>query len=672
MAYTGWRNRFVQFFVCALALGVAFGIGRCTGGGSAAPGGSPPAVADATPTVWTCSMHPNIRLPDPVPCPICFMDLIPVQTGDADASAARLSLSERARVLARVDTTLVQRRALTHEIRMVGKVAADETRITYISSYVPGRIDRLFVDFTGMMVRKGDHLAELYSPELLVAQREYLLARRGVQQAESSGASQMAVQSAQSMLEAARRKLELWGIPHDEIERLGRTGEASDHMRIDAPSAGWVLERQGFSGMYVETGTRLFTMVDLTRVWVLLDAYESDVQYLRYGQPVEFESESFAGEKFIGKIAFIDPVLNEATRTVKVRVNVPNQDVRLRPGMFIGARVQAQLGEGGVVLSNELAGRYICPMHPEVMDNAVTACTECGMDLVPAESLGYATSDAPAEEVLAIPTTSVLLTGRRAIAYVELPPVESDEPDAEPAAPVFEGRVVELGPRAGDWYVVLSGLTEGERVVTRGALQIDSAMQVQGKPSMMTPGVTMNGADAEKSADDEMAKIVSRAIEGAAYHQAARPMIDGYLKLTAMLAADDEDKSRAAAADLRNAATAAAEKATEVGLSAENAEEFARLMKAIAEASSFEPKTDIEHIRMELPTLNRAFETYLRTFGHDRATPIHRAYCPMAFDDKGAYWFQSETTIDNAYFGSRMLRCGVIRGAIGPEGKETR
>lgn len=682
-----WRMRFVRGFVALVIIAAVFLIGRCTvdtdrgtvgamNAGEAGPAGQ-------SPTVWTCSMHPQIRANKPGQCPICFMDLVPVTSDDADADAARLTLSGRAKTLAQVQTTEVRMRDLTNEIQMVGKVAPDETRITYISSYIPGRIDRLFVDYTGIMVREGDHLAELYSPELLVAQREYLLARQAVTQSEASNTSNALAQSAaRTVLEAARRKLELWGIPKDEIERLNTESAASDHMRIDAPTSGWVLERQGYQGMYVDTGTRLFTVVDLTRVWVLLDAYESDVQYLRYGQPVEFESESFAGDRLTGKIAYIDPVLNEATRTVKIRVNVPNPSLKLRPGMFVSAHVHAKLGKDGKVMTSELAGRYICPMHPEVIRDEPGKCSECGMDLVTTESLGYASKSTPPGKAHAIPASSVLLTGRRAVVYVETSPPSSD------GGATYEGRVVELGPRAGDWYAVLSGVRAGERVATRGAIQIDSAMQIQARPSMMQPPAASDQATlpeahttdvsshpvASRDSDSQVksrhaADAESGPKAGAPYHAHVRPMIDAYLRLTKSLAADDAEAAVKAVAGIHQAAQHALMMASQIGLNESDAATFKESIGKIAAASKLGDTPAIEQIRKQLPKINEPFEQYLQTFGHNLASPIRRAYCPMAFDNAGGYWFQAGDTIENAYFGSKMLRCGVIKGEIDQDGK---
>jgi len=614
----------------------------------ATPGGSAAAAA----TVWTCSMHPNIKLPTPGQCPICFMDLIPLTTDDQGAGAT-LSLSDRARQLARIETTEVTPRELVVDLRLSGKIAADETRITYISSYVPGRLDRLFVDFTGILVRKGDHLAEIYSPGLLVSQRELVLALDRLERANTTEPrNETAIQTAQSIVDAAKRKLELAGVPKDEIDRLAREKNPSENVRIDAPSHGWVLERQGYAGMYVETGTRLFTVVDLQRVWAQFEAYELDMPALRVGQTVGFTAEAEPGRTFEGRVAHIDPTLNDRTRSVKVRVNVENADLRLRPGMFVRGVVRVRLGAEGKVLGNELAGKWVCPMHPEVVRDSNVKCDQCGMDLVPAEELGYADKTPPGEKTLAVPTSAVLLTGQRAVVYVEA---------NQDGKPVYEGRVVALGPRAGDWYVVLAGLKEGERVVTRGALAIDSALQIQARPSMMSHDTT------ETPTASSNPVIASRAVAGAAYHAQVRPIIDACLNLSAALAANKLDDARREAAAMARSARAA----DGLGLSGDDVKLFAERVKAIADAIPANASTaSLDELRKALPAVTTAVETYLRTFGHDHKSPVFRAYCPMAFQNKGAAWLQAGETIENAYFADKMLRCGEIQARIGPDGRE--
>lgn len=657
LAYRAWKMWFARIAVLALFGLAAFLLGSCYRGmrdSHVDTQPSEPGTPAAAPQSWTCSMHPQIKLTQPGQCPICFMDLIPVTPGQYDDEAPTLTLNARARTLARVATAPVELREVAHELRMVGKVAPDETHIVYVSSYIPGRLDRLFVDYTGIFVRKGDHLAEIYSPELLVAQREYLVALEGVERAEHAPADSLARQSARTLLEGARRKLELWGVPPDELQRLQRERQPSDQIRIDAPDGGWVLERQAFEGMYVETGTRLFTLVDLRSVWVLLEAYELDLPFLRLGQRVEFETEAYPGRKFEGRVAYIDPRLTEMTRTIKVRVNAINTGGELRPGMFVRAAVRAQVGEGGQVIEPSLMGKWVCPMHPEIVKDGPGACDQCGMDIVSAESLGYAPAHTPGRKVLVIPQTAALLTGQRAIVYVE---AVTDAGDV-----TYTGREVELGLRAGDWYVVTSGLQEGERVAVQGAFQIDSALQIQARPSMMQPAP---GASATPPPPPD---IVHRAVNGAGYHQLMRPAIAAYLDLAEALSADD---AREAAAAVKRLGPVLAQ-AAPLGLEGESAEAFRRQVAALQAALPAENVSDTTALRTQLPAMTAAWDVYLRTFGHDRDQPLVLLHCPMAFDNRGADWFQPDAKVRNPYFGKKMYRCGEKRAALGADGKEVR
>jgi len=421
-------------------------------------------------------MHPQIKLPKPGPCPICFMDLIPLESSSDDDSREReIRISPYAAKIMELETTEVVRRFVAAEVRMVGKVDYDETRVNYISAWVPGRIDRLFVDYTGIPVKKGDHLAELYSPELLTAQEELIQAVQTLNNLRNSQSS-LLIDTAKQTIEAAREKLRLWGFTTEQIAEVESSETPNDHMTIYSPSGGIVIHKNAQEGMYVQTGTRIYTIADLSRVWIQLDAYESDLNQLRYGSNVEFTTEAFPGEIFSGTISFIDPVINPATRTAKVRVIVGNENGRLKPGMFVRAVARPEMAEDGRVMNPELAGKWISPMHPEVIKDAPGNCDVCGMPLVTAESLGYV-NDNTRNAPLVIPVSAAMKTGKRAVVYVEVPQQEK---------PTYEGRTVELGPRLGDFYVVENGLKEGELVVTRGAFKLDAELQINAMPSMMS------------------------------------------------------------------------------------------------------------------------------------------------------------------------------------------
>jgi len=446
----------------------------------ATPAGSGPGEANqpAEPQKWYCSMDTQIIREGPGKCPLCGMALVPMPADLAVAGAPRqLVVSEEAAKLMEIETSLIERKFVAAEIRMVGKIDYDETRVKHITAWVPGRIDRLYVDFKGTRVNKGDHMVYLYSKELLEDQQALLAAVEAAKDIKP-GSSSFADRLKFANAEAVRKRLKLRGLTDQQIAEIEKGDKPLDHITIYAPMGGVVIDKHRTEGTWVDTGTAIFTIADLSRLWVKLDAYESDMMWIRYGQTVEFTTEAYPGEVFKGKISFIDPVLNATTRTVKLRVNVDNSEGKLKPEMFVRAIVRAKVAQSGTVMAPEMAGKWICPMHPSVIKTQAGSCDICGMDLVTTESLGYVKVDTPNEAPLVIPASAALITGKRAVVYVQVPETEK---------PTFEGREVVLGPRAGDYYIVKSGLAAGEVVVTNGSFKIDSALQIQAKPSMMSP-----------------------------------------------------------------------------------------------------------------------------------------------------------------------------------------
>jgi Cu(I)/Ag(I) efflux system membrane fusion protein len=407
------------------------------------------------------------------------MDLVavPAERDAGAGDAPRLSLDAQAAALADVRTARVERRHVAHEVRLVGRIVPDETRLAYLTVWVPGRLERVFVDYTGLTVREGDHMVEIFSPQLYAAQEELLQAVRAEREV-TAGAPATLREGAAALARAARDRLRLWGLTAEQIDAIPARGTVDERVVLYAPIGGVVLERNALEGQSVEAGTRLFTIADLTSVWAVFDAYESDLSWLRYGQDVTFSAQALPGETLHGRVAFIDPVLDDRTRTVKVRVNVDNGSLRLKPDMFVRGAVQAVLTPHGRSVDPALAGRWMCPMHPEVVADGAGECPLCGMALATVESLGFV---AAGDEVppLVVPASAPLITGKRAVVYVRVP---------EAGRPTFEGREVELGPRGGDWYVVHSGLAEGEEVVVQGAFKLDSELQIRARPSMMSPG----------------------------------------------------------------------------------------------------------------------------------------------------------------------------------------
>jgi len=443
------------------------------------PGHVPKADATAEVEYWTCGMHPSVKISPAqyekgsVKCPICSMDLIPVYRASApEAGVGReegepppLTLSKRAQRLAGIETWPVERIPLFKEIYTVGTITYDEGNVALVSAWVGGRIDRLYVDFTGVTVKKGEPLVWIYSPQLITAQEEYLLSRKAARAQESG------YPGAEELLTSSRRKLRRLGLTEKQIAILDREEKVQDHITVYAPLGGTVIEKKAREGMYVKEGEPIYLLADLSRLWVMVDIYEYELGWVRLYQEVEITVPAFPGEVFRGKIAFIEPFLDPATRTAKVRVNLPNPENRFKPEMYVNARIRVPLSEFGLNLDPGIGRKYICPMHPEVVSETAGNCPECGMRLV-------AASPAPENGApgLAIPKSAVLETGRRNIVWVE---------DGEGR---YRAAAVTLGPQASaemagrdePYYPVLDGLKEGERVVTRGNFLLDSQSQLRG------------------------------------------------------------------------------------------------------------------------------------------------------------------------------------------------
>ncbi|MCF7809247.1 MAG: efflux RND transporter periplasmic adaptor subunit [Candidatus Marinimicrobia bacterium] len=609
-------------------------------------------VRDEQAEVWTCSMHPQVKLPEPGQCPICFMDLIPLESGPQDISEVQLQLSEAAIALAEISTTLVKRAPAEREVRLSGKLAYDETKIRRMSAWMPGRLDRLFVDYTGTSVQKGEHLFEIYSPELYGAQEELIQASDQLRRMGS--ANNVSRRTFEATLAAAREKLKLLGLNAKQIRSIESKGSASATQTVYSPISGVVLEKSALEGGYVNTGTPIYTIADLNQLWVILDAYESDLTWLNYGQKVVFEAEAHPGREFESIISFIDPTLDERTRTVRVRANIKNDDGLLKPGMFVRAKVRSTLDAQGQVISSELAGKWVGPMHPEIIRDQAGNCDICGMPLVPAESLGFVRGDPDKSQPLLIPVSAVLITGPRAIVYVQVPNMKE---------PTFELREVKLGPRTTDHYIVLEGLEAGERVVVNGSFKIDSAMQIAAKPSMMMPQGGQGSRGHEHHGLGKNAETNPSAMERhdvpADMLASLDPLYAAYFDLQEALATDNITNARKSTRKLSRALNS-------ITLPQTLDEKIRKRWNEIKE----QLQTDLEHIDhwTDLSAFRTPFEdisarmiSLEQHFGHSGMDMTYEVFCPMAFDNKGASWLQQGKSVNNPYFGTSMQRCGEVR-----------
>jgi Cu(I)/Ag(I) efflux system membrane fusion protein len=345
----------------------------------------------------------------------------------------------------------------------VGFVEVDERREKRIAARIAGRVDGVSVDFTGVRVAEGDPLVSLYSPELLSTQEALLSSARALDAVKSSGVGGVEQERAQRVLDSARDRLLLWGLAPDQVDAVLASGKIQNLMTVRSPLAGTVLEKKVQVGQYVMEGADLYRVADLSKVWLRARIFPADLPLARVGAPVEAVAEGFSGETFRGTVAFVDPVVDPATRTVGVRVDLDNPGGRLLPGMFVTARIRVPVAEIEPFAS--MAGHgsktppgehwWTCPMDPEIVEKGPGKCPKCGMNLE--ERTATAAGSVPS-----VPEPAVVDTGTRRVVYRETSPG------------VFDAMEVVLGPRADGWYPVISGVAVGDRVVAAGAFLVDA------------------------------------------------------------------------------------------------------------------------------------------------------------------------------------------------------
>lgn len=557
-------------------------------------------------TIWTCSMHPQIRQTEPGQCPICGMDLVPLSAeGGNVVGEDEIQMSEAAMKIAEVQTVAVQRTSPSKEIYMSGTVEADERRISEITARNPGRIEQLYVNFTGQQVRKGQKLASIYSPELVTAQRELL-------EAESFR------ESNPSFFESAMNRLRLWGLTDEQIQRILNRGEPQYNFDVVSPQSGTVTSRNVSTGDYVQEGQSMFEIANLSKVWILFDAYESDLPWVQEGDEITFSVGSMPGQTFTSEITFVDPVINPQTRVASIRTEVNNPDNQLKPGMFAQGRLESSL--------------------PGV------------------------------ENALLIPKSSVLWTGKRAVVYVRSPEHEQ---------PTFEFREILLGPEAGAQYVVNEGLQEGEEVVANGMFKVDAAAQLQGKTSMMNPRAAVGAApDMSGMNMGDQAAVTEQQISTAEYVESEvvdfsdqapeafriqlNKVIDAYLALKEALVEADK-----AAAARQNTALLDALEQVDGKLLKGTAREFWQEKERflIEHARLGKEATDIEEKRENFVFLSHPLIKVVEAFGVSKE-PLYISYCPMANNNRGAFWLSEIEEIQNPFMPEAMRSCGEVRKVI--------
>ena len=580
------NNKNIIVIAATLILGLLLGWAFFGGNGGSEEAAHDHAASEDT--IWTCSMHPEIRSNEPGDCPKCGMELIPlVNQGSLDSDI--FQMSEDAMKLANIRTMTVGSDAASKEMRLNGKVTVDERNTYSQSTHIPGRIEKLNVNFTGEEVRRGQTLAVVYSPELVTAQQELLQAYR--------------IRQEQPQLYAAvREKLSNWRISASLMDRIVASGKPLQSFPITADVSGVVTEKLVELGDYVERGMPLYTVSDLSKVWVLFDVYESQMPFVREGSKIEFTIASLGGETFEGVISFVDPLLNNRTRVATARVEVDNRDGKLKPEMFASGVVKTNIGE------------------------------------------------ADSQEIV-VPKSAVLWTGKRSLVYVK-------EDLGNNVG--FTLREVVLGPSLGDTYVIEEGLAEGEEIVVNGTFTVDAAVQLSGRPSMMNPENASTEPDNANREDIEKFlgnnSVDFREEAPAEFKQQLGVLLQSYLELKEALVKGQQKESNSSVEDFLKYL----EELQGEDLSGDAKAYWTARQQALkSSAEDLKDAASLEAQREEFILFSEEMIKTIVVFGLNNQT-IFVDHCPMANSDKGAYWLSDIENIRNPYFGDAMLTCGEI------------
>lgn len=544
---------------------------------------------------WTCSMHPQIRQNAPGSCPICGMNLIPVDSDSNSGDAMAVKMSPTAMKLSNIETAVVSAGSSKKSLTLNGKVQVNETLISKIPAHFHGRIEKLYVNFTGEKIKKGQLLAEVYSPELVNAQKELQLTYKDRE-------------VNPILYQSARKKLENWKIAQSEINKIEKSDSELLRIKIHAHHGGIVLKRNVAQGDHVQMGDILFEIANLSNVWLMLDVYESDIQWVATGDRVQFTVASFPGKSFEGQVTYLDPFINPQTRVAKARVEVPNKDQLLKPEMFAS----------GMLISNS--------------DNT--------------------------KQSLTVPKSAVMWTGTRSVVYIK---------SSSGNGVSFVMREVTLSPSLGEEYVVLNGLEEGEEIAVNGTFNIDAAAQLAGKPSMMnseggatSTGHNHGGIDIPKSTSETTGPAPTSVEVGEKVKPALDKIYKAYFAFKDALVTDDARLAKETGASLQQAI-----KNTDMSLFSGQARNIwmkysTNMLTALEHIAHFQ---SLDEIRPAFQKTSTEMLALGKSFGPGTYT-IYVQHCPMANTNKGADWLSLDKEIKNPYFGAAMLGCGEITSTL--------
>ncbi|WPP50183.1 efflux RND transporter periplasmic adaptor subunit [Catalinimonas niigatensis] len=551
-------------------------------------------------TIWTCAMHPQIRQNEPGDCPICGMDLIPLEAHEEEAGEAnpyQLTMSAEAVKLANVQTTKIGTVGTysenAKELLLNGKIEVNERNKLSQTVFFPGRIEKLYVNYEGEMVQKGQTVALMYAPKLLTAQQELLEALKFQD-------------TNPSLLQAAKRKLKLWKLSDQQIEQVMESGEVITYWPLRANVSGVITNINLEAGEYVNEGEMLFEVADLSKLWAVFDAYESNLNWIKEGDVIKFSVAAYPDKDFSGKVNFIDPFIDPQSRVARIRTEVTNDEGLLKPAMFARGRLSS--GQQKMSITGQ-------------------------------------------EDALLIPKSAVMWTGKRSVVYVKV---------QQTNVPTYEMREVSLGASLSDAYLVEEGLSSGEEVVTNGTFTVDAAAQLNNKASMMNRNIQVKSAEKDPGELKLDAPDFITATPDAFRTQLQR-MLEEYLEMKDAFVNSEEDGVQQKANNIL-----ASLESIDMGLLPHEPHKYwmERLEEIKASAEAIAETENIDTQRKHFKILSKSVIQAARAFG--TAEKLYVQYCPMADNDEGANWLSLSEEIRNPYYGDMMLTCGNVENIINP------
>lgn len=549
---------------------------------------------------YTCSMHPSVRQNEPGKCPLCGMDLIPLSTDSDEDNPMEIRMSQAAIKLANIQTSLISKQKPMKEIRLHGKVQANEQLVYSQTSHIGGRIEKLLVTYTGEFVKKGQEIAYVYSPELVTAQEELFEAYK--------------IRDTQAALyNAAREKLKNWKLTDQQIEDIIQAGTPSDQFPILSDISGVVITKRVNLGDHIMEGSSLYEIADLSSLWILFDVYESDMAWIHVGDEVEYSIQSLPGETFKAKISFIDPTINSKTRVAKARISVRNRGMRLKPEMFASGLIKSSPKKG--------------------------------------------------ENSIIVPKSAVMWTGKRSVVYVKTSSdvgISFMMREVTLGPSLGERYVITDGLEEGEEIATHGTFSIDAAAQLAGKPSMMSPASSAGRPA---GGAVMtghhHGTSGETGQSAQNLELIQIDLNAEA-KQALVPLVDAYLDLKTALVNDDFELAKSEGTKFLQQLKRIKMSMFEGDVHNVWMQHSMPAEKAITELVK---ATDIASARIPFKPLSEHMIQLAKRFDPFEK-PLFIQHCPMADDFKGADWLSTEENIMNPYFGESMLTCGNVKDKI--------